>query len=189
MRIVVLILAFFLVAAGLVQSAPFQILLDVKEAELAWADSRLTDKLVTELSRQASFSVLCPSRNSGVGSAFPNTRTNTDSLLNWGAEMGGRHLLVITVDREALERRKGFNLPLVFHKYETVGVIEGEYRLLDLTKGRLLAVEPFSIELEASKQIQAEFDDNRNDPNLHLTAPEKSALFGQLEDKLIEWLV
>ncbi|RKX23577.1 MAG: hypothetical protein DRP45_10260, partial [Candidatus Zixiibacteriota bacterium] len=63
------------------------------------------------------------------------------------------------------------------------------FRYFDLPKGRLLAAEPFSVELEATRQIQAEFDDNRNDPNLHLSAPEKSAFFGKLEDKLTEWLI
>jgi len=178
-----------LVLAGGLTAAPRELLLNVQSAPLAWGDTRLEEKVVRELGRNPDLRVRTAGLENGSGPHFPANRTDVDSLLNWGLEMGGRYLLTVTVDEYALERRKGFSLPLVFHKWETVGVIRGEYRMLDLHKGRMTAAEPFEVEMSGSRQFQFSTDDNRADPSLHITAPEKRKFFGKLEEKLVKHLV
>ncbi len=187
--ILILVPLLVLVLAAGAMSAPRELLLDVQSAPLAWGDSRLEDKVVRELSRNPELRIRVTPDENAAGPRFPKARTNVDSLLNWGLEVGGRYLLVVTVDKEALERRKGFSLPLVFHKWEVVGVIRGEFRLLDLHKGRMTAAEPFEVEMSGSRQFQFSTDDNRADPSLHIPATEKSQFFGELEDRLVKHLV
>ena len=165
------------------------VLLHVDEAPLAWGDSQLTDKLMIRLSRLDNLQVQAVNEPSPHQPAFPREWTNNDSLLNWGMELGGRYLMVIKVQQERLENRKGFSLPLVFHKYETVGIVSGEIRFLDLSRGKLLMAEPFKIELKGPRIIQGSFDDNENDPDIHIKASKKTIFFSQLEDKAAEELV
>lgn len=189
-----LFLALVVLAAGAgTQAASRKLLLDVQTVPLAWGDSRLAEKMVTALSRNPDLQIITPEpRNPAVldqQPPFPENRTDLEGLLEWGTEVGGRYLLVVTVDREYLERRKSFNLPLIFHKYETVGIITGEYRLVDLQKRRLQAAEPFKVELNGARQYQAEMDDNSSDSKLHIPASAKSRLFSALENRLTEELV
>jgi len=183
-RHVELVLVLLLFYQTALPSSPRKLLLDIQPAPLAWADSRLQEMMHARLSLNPNFRIQVSHTGDRNLPPFPTDRFNVDSLLDWGTEMGGHYLLVVTIDREFLERRKSFSLPLVFHKYEVVGVITGEFRFLDLQKRRLLGAEPFRIELTGSQQIQAEMDDNRQDPALHLSAPEKARLFRALEDKL-----
>lgn len=174
---------------GQVQGATRRMLLDVQTVPLAWGSSALPEKLAAELSFQPKLRLSISSSGENWNPPFPENRQDTDSLLNWGTEMGGRFLLVVTIDDEYLTRKKTFSLPLIFHRYKNVGIITGEFRLVDLQKGRLLGAEPFEIELTAHSKIQAAIVDNRNDPSLHLNATEKSHFFHSLEDDLSKWLV
>ncbi len=176
-----------LLIAGQAFGTQRNLILEIQTVPLAWGESRLEEKCETVFSRNPDLRVTYADNN-GTSPAFPEARYDIDSLVNWGLEAGCRYLLIITVEREGLERRKGFNLPLIFHRYETVGVIEGEYRLVDVQKGRLLAAESFDVELKGPKQFQAEWDQNRNDPTLHIPAPEKSKFFSRLEEKLADKL-
>ena len=188
-RILMLTAGLLLLAVSL-SAAPRELLIDLHSEPNAWYDTQLARKLQTTFSRDAELRVTVVTTEDNIeGRPGYAARTNTDSLMNWGMEMGGRYLLSLTITRETIERRKSFSLPLIFHKYETVGVIEGELRLLDLTKGRVLSAEPITVELVAKQQFQAEGDDNRHDPNLHIGAPQKSAFFGRLEDRCVEHLL
>ena len=182
-----LFLIFFL--AGSLAATPRVILLEVATAPLAWSDSQLYPKLERQLTRDENIRVV-PAENQTVGQpSFPADRNNLDSLLNWGLEMGGRYLMVVTVTDERLEKKKTFNVPLIFHKYESVGIIEGDWRLLDLQRQKLLVTEPFKVELNGPRIFQGSMDDNRNDADIHLTAARKVTFFGRLEDKLSAELV
>ena len=187
-------LALAIIALGLTaQSAQRKLLLNVQPVPVAWADGKLAEKLETSLSRNPDLQVVtCENEDEGFVKTlppFPENRTDVEGLLDWGTEVGGRYLLVVTIYKEGMEKRKSFNLPLIFHKYENVGVITGEFRLLDLQKRRLLAAEPFKTEITGARQYQAEMDDNSSDPTLHVTASAKSRLFDDLEEKLTEQLV
>ena len=170
-----------------VAANPLKLLLSVEEAEVAWADSRIYEKLEALLVTDLGLEVQNADREGQVP-VFPRNRNNTDSIINWAQEVGGRYLLVVTIDSERLERKKTFSLPLIFHKYETVGIVDGEMRLYDVARGRLLMTRQIDLEMEAKRVFQANSDGNRNDPTIHLTATEKLAFFGKLEGKLAKRL-
>lgn len=73
--------------------SPRKLLVDVRTAPLAWCDSRLAQKLSTELSRNRDLRVEVYTVGDTIRPKFPQDRTNIDSLLNWGVEKGGRYLL------------------------------------------------------------------------------------------------
>ena len=187
-RPVTILLAILLLAATLAASslADRDLILNVVSPPMAYSDSHIDQKLQRYLSREANLRVRLVQDNTQP--AFPSALYDTDSLLNWGRETGGRYLIVVEVTAQRLERRKSFHVPLVFHKYETVGVIEGEFRLLDLNRGKIMAVESFDVEKKGPRIFQATMDDNVNDPDLHLTASRKLVFFDQLEDQLCRQL-
>jgi hypothetical protein len=165
------------------------VLLHIKQPNLAWADSRIFEKLQDELTRDPLVRVLpaFDKKTTTFGSerVFPDT----DSLINLGRDKGGQFLLYVLVRSERLEKRKSFHVPLVFHKWESIGVLEGELRIIDLLKGKLSASKPFLIELHGPRAIQATMDDTKNDPDLHMLATDKQQFFSDLEDKLIGQLI
>jgi len=177
-----------LLLGGVTHSATTkEVLLRVEGALLAWSANRISDRMNIQLSRLGSIQVRQVEDDQEP--SFPVDSYNLDSLVNWGLEAGGRYLLLIDVHREGLERRKGWALPLIFHRWETVGVIEGELRLIDLTRGRLIVAEPFHVEQKAKGAFQISVDDDPNDPDLHLSAPEKVRFFTLLEQRLCDELV
>ncbi len=165
------------------------IVLQVEQPPLAWGEPRLADKLETHLTRDASLRVSIPTENQIREAPFPSDRRDLDSLVNWGVEIGGHYLLAIDVSSERVERRKTFHLPLVFHRWETMGVIEGELRLVDLRAGALLLAEPFKIEEKAARIFQASMDDNRADPDINLSASAKVMLIDRMEELLSRRIV
>ena len=183
---VILIQVLLLAAAGFGGSG--KLLLNVQTEPSPWGEPRIYEKLETLLSRDGRFEIVPADNRSGMFPTFPEARNNVDSMVNWGQEAGGRYLLTVTVDSERLERKKTFNLPLIFHKWETVGIIEGEVRLYDVPRGKQLMAEPFRVELTGPRAFQATPDDNKHDPSLNLSAVQKLTFFGDLEQKLADRL-
>jgi len=155
---------------------------------LAWADSRLDELLTTRLTRNPDVRVILSEPSAGHRPSFPADKNNLDSLLDWGTEVGGRYLLTITINSEELIRQKTFSVPLIFHQWETLAVIDGEIRLLDLQKRRLLAAESFGERLSATRLLQSSCEDDRNDPSLHINAADKGRLFSALESRVVDTL-
>ncbi len=177
------------VACGYCWGAAQTIIVKVDAPPLAWSGFTLDARLHRHLSRTGSLNVVTVSNSFDNRPEFPHGTYHVDSLVNWGMEVGGRYLLTVEIYSERLETRKSFHLPLVFHKYETVGVIEGEFHLIDVTKGKLLLAESFKVEQNGPRIFQATMDDVINDPDLHVTAPGKVRFFGRLEEKLAVRLV
>ncbi len=161
------------------------ILIKVITPELAWADSQIETKILKSFSSQSNLRVQLVNDKSNTVPQFPENFYDTDLVLEWGKEIGGRYMMIVDVQSERLEKRKSFHLPLIFHKYQTYGVIECEMRLFDLERGKLLSVKSFKVEEEGSRIFQATMDDNINDPDLHITAPGKIHFFNKLEDKFV----
>ena len=174
--------------AAPVFGTPRTVILHVEPAALAWGESQLAEKVTRQLSRSADLRLISNDDDADGLPPFPSATYDVDSLLDWGREVGGQFLLVIKVENERLETKKTFSIPLIVHKWEKVGVIEGEVRLLDLGRGRLLWAEPFREEIRGKQIIQADPDHNSDDPDLHLPAPSKRDLFSRLEDKLADHL-
>lgn len=164
------------------------VLLKVYQAAVAWADPELSTILERRLTTDLDLKVFTVGGNSGLP-VGPGNRYHTDSLVNWGMEAGARFLMIVTISSERLERKKTFSIPLIFHKYETVGIILGEIRFYDIARGRLLISRPIEFELEAKRVFQGAIGGNQNDPSLHLTAVEKINFINKLEEKLAERLI
>jgi hypothetical protein len=165
------------------------VLLHVETVPSGWAESRLKEKLAVTLGRYADMDITLTSDIDGRMPPFPEASRDFDSLTAWGTKAGGRYLMVVRIAAERFEPRKSFLLPLIFQKYEIFGVVEGELRLIDLQKPRLLAAEPFSTELRGPRILQAAPDDDKYDPDLHLNAVEKVKFLGRLEQAVADQLV
>jgi len=163
--------------------APQTVLVKVFRQAGAWSSGTLEKRLRADICRDPKLRVVEIDGNGGGQPAFPANHYNLDTLLQWGSEMQGRFLLVVEIHGERLERRKSWHLPLVFHKYETIGVIEGSIRFIDITRGRLVLAEPFEVQQRAARIFQATMDDDINDPDLHVTTPNKITLFQGLEEE------
>jgi hypothetical protein len=183
-RLVIAGIALLAMISGWAGANSRPIVVHIETVPLAWGDSHLRELVVTQLSRNPDLSVVDTDLFEGDLPGRPPGYHDHDAWLDWGTEIGGRYLLVVVVKREALERRKTFNVPLLFQRWENIGVITAEVRLYDLMKRRLLVAEPFHVEKSGARQFQGSTDDNRNDPSLHLTASDKSRFFRDLEAQL-----
>lgn len=186
---IVLFMATVLLIAGSLAAGERDVILRVQSVPNAWAENGLEEALRARMTRDPNLRVIAIAPDDPAYPAFPGTSLDLDSLTNWGMEIGGRYLLSLEVDRQRIERRKSFHMPLIFHKWETLGVIEGEYRLIDLRRGRLLSADRFVTELSAKRIFQATMDDDRNDPDIHLRPDEKMLLFSKLYDECARQLL
>jgi len=174
-----------LIAGAGAAAAPPGLMVRVEKASLAWADASVDDRLMTRLTLKANQPVVLIAAQD---STFPGSGAPLDDLAAWGRDRQTQALLLVTITGERLERRKSFQVPLFFHKWETIGVLEGQYRFIDVIRGRLLAAEPFCIELHGPRAIQGTMDDNIDDPDIHLRASEKTLFFARLENMLVDQL-
>lgn len=181
-----LLLALLLCGCTTALAAPRQIVLHVDQPDQPWGGTHLSEKLIWHLSKVADLRILSTEGLSETAPQFPAAGHDLDSLLDWGKEIGSRYILSVTVDKERLETRKRFVIPLILHRYTTAGVIEGEIRLVDVHRGRVLAAERFSEAIRARQVIQGDPDQNQHDPDLHVPADEKADLFVALEDQLAD---
>jgi hypothetical protein len=165
------------------------VLVHVQAPPVPWADSHIFDKLRSGLCKDGTFDVVEVDGNVGGWPPFPADQCSTDSLVNWGQEAGGRYLLVVTVESERIERRKTFSIPLIVGKFQTVGIAEGRYRLIDVYRGKLLRAGPFHVTIDGPRVFQGDMDEERDDPNILLNAVEKIEFINRLEDKLADRIV
>jgi hypothetical protein len=187
--LIAMVLSATLVTDRSVFGSTRDVLLHVETPPSGWAESRLQEKLAVTLGRNADMSITLTSDIDGRMPPFPGASRDFDSLTAWGIKAGGRYLLVVRVASERFETRKTFNMPLVFQKYQVFGVIEGEIRMIDLDKPRLLVAEPFSTELCGPRVFQSSVEDDQRDPDLHLSAAEKVHFLARLEQKAADQLV
>lgn len=165
------------------QAGTKTILLRVETPPQAWSNSEIQQHLTRQLSRNPTLRIVAANGEVAGQPEFPGAIYDLDSLVNWGVEAGGRYLLLVRIDDERLERVKTFSLPLIFHKWEVRGVIEGEVRLIDLHRSRLLVAKNFRVEKRAKQIFQGSMDDNKYDPDIHLSAPDQIRFFSQLGKK------
>lgn len=189
-RITLTVGMFFLLAAacmGQVRTKS-RFILEVNASPPAYGQGELAEKLQIRLSRNPYFEIVVPIEGAAGRPEFPDDSYNTDKLLDYGAELGGRYLLFVDVHNERVERKKTFGIPLIAQKYQSVGIIEGEFRLIDISRSKMLLAEPFHVEKKGPRVIQAYADDNVNDADLFIPAASKMIFFTQLQDKLADLL-
>lgn len=193
MRYKLLLVSLVIVAAILVKvgpltaAAPRIIVVHVSARPTVVGESQLMTSIETEFSRTGNFTVLAD-RDHPDQQPFPSDLYDTDSLINWGAEFGGRYLMFVDLHREEIVRKKGFCIPLVVHKYQTIGIMQGEVRLLDIQRGRILLAKSFKVETNGPKILQGYVDDNRYDADISIPASQKSAFFREMENNTARYL-
>ena len=158
-----------------------KVILRVDLPETVWHDPEIDLMLKQELASFEQIFIADDKQNDKNAPVFPKDNYNTEALIGWGQEIGGGYLVYVKVESERLERRNTFSLPLIFKKYETVGVIEGRMSICDLQGGRVLMTEKFKTERKGPKILQASMNDTPDDPDLHLTSIEKIKFFKELE--------
>lgn len=165
-----------------------KILLHVNPVSLAWSSSRIDEAIVSRFTREREFQFIVNSATVESARDFPGSRYDIDSLLNWGAELGGRYLLSVDVSSERLDKKRTMYIPLILHRYETVGIIDAEIRLLDIKRGRMILAVPMVVELTAKRIVQADPDKDQDDANIHIRASDKEEFFLKLERKFADKL-
>ena len=159
-----------------ISNAGDAIVVSVKSTQCPWADSHLNEKvdiLLTSMHRVPIVRQALPDA--------PEAMSFEETIL-WGQQQGGRYLVDIKIDRIDLEQRKVTILPWIVHRYRVFAVMTGTLRIIDLKKGRLLALQPVECEYKASEKVQI-VDDDKTDADLLIPADEKQALFDNLEHK------
>ena len=162
--------------------------LKVNEAKFPWSITHLAEKLMVEVTRNGNGDIISADALVASMPPFPSDLYSTDSLAAWGTETGRRYLVIVNIDTEGLEKHKTFNIPLVVSKYEHVGVVTGELRIIDVIRKKVVLADQFIFEKEAKRIVQAAIDDDINDADLHISAPEKIRFFGELENELAKEL-
>ncbi|KAA3637809.1 MAG: hypothetical protein DWP97_00080 [Calditrichaeota bacterium] len=165
-----------------------EILLNVSYPEFAWADSDFENQFMRQLSRQKGVQIELTSKHDRELS-FPENIYDTDALLDYGRETGSNFIMLINVESKRLERRKTFHIPAIIHKYETIGILEGEVRIIDISRNKMVMAESFKVEKNGPRIVQGSMDDEISDPDLHLSAVQKVRFFNQLDQKLTEYLM
>ncbi len=182
------ILVLLVLAGSVLANNSRKVILRVIAPASAWSRSKVAEKVKIHLSRDLRYSIIDPDLSADGQPPFPEQCYNLDSLMNWGTELGGRYLMLIDVHSQRLETRKTFQIPLFFHKYQAMAVVEGEFRCLDLSRGRMLIAEPFRLEEKGPRCMQADPDENAFDADLRLSADQKILLLDKLEEKLADHL-
>ncbi len=158
----------------------------VNAAPSAWHSSSIEEKIAMLLTRNSSMKLSRLVQDTTVCKSALTYSVGMDSLVHRAEVSGARYAVAIRVTSPEIVRRKTLSVPLIFHMYQAMGVIEGELRIIDLQKNRQVAAEPFSVSMKGPRAMQATMDDDINDPDLHVTAPEKLRFFNELEQKAAE---
>lgn len=166
--------------------AQADVLLHVADAARPWGEQTFSTQMQNELAKSLNLRVSVQPRGDSVCTL---TTLNVDSLANVGRANGTRYYMLVTVTDYYIEHRKTFNIPVLFHKYESFGVAEGEYWLIDCERSRLVSALPFRVERKGPRIFQAAIDGDENDPELHLTPAQKERFFEGLDRELAKWCV
>jgi hypothetical protein len=169
-------------AAGLMAQMPARevaVVLEQPRQEIP--DCDLVDRLADRLSRANGYSVYVPSEDSAA-TALPNRHYDLQRLLEWGKETGCRYIIYLQIDDRRIETKKQISFPLIVSHYVVQGCLEGMYTLVDMRRGKAVMNKCIRTFMTGPHQWQV-FEDNRDDPDLHIPAPEKLIFLRQLEEK------
>jgi len=169
--------------SGATQNTTRVVMIHIEDKPIVMGESQIEQTLIRVLSRNSNLRVFSTKDENGALPSLPSDFNNPDTLADWCAESGCRYLLSIKIYDEKIVRKKGFHFPLLFHKYQTEGIIEAEVRLFDASRNRFVIAESVETKEKGPRIFQATMDDDINDPDLHLTAPQKIKFISSLENK------
>jgi len=144
-------------------------------------DFDLVGRLVDRLSRANGYSVLIPEEDTTVP-ASPDKRFDLQRLLAWGEDTGCRYIIYLQIDDRRIQTKKQVSIPLLVSHYVVEGCLEGMCTLVDMRRGKTVMNKHIRTYLTGPHQWQV-FEDNRDDPDLFIPAPEKMEFLRRLEEK------
>lgn len=161
------------------QTVPIAMYVDA--APSPWHSITMEERIATTLTRSSGVQIASVALESDPTDPHFSFAKQTDDILAHAEQLGARYAVIVTTRSPRIERKKTLHVPLVFHMYQASGIIDGELRIYDLSRKRQLTAEPFSVSKEGPRALQATMDDDINDPDLHITAPQKLQFFEELE--------
>ncbi len=144
-------------------------------------DFDLVGRLVDRLSRANGYSVLVPGEDTTTP-ASPNRRFDLQRLLAWGDETGCRYIIYLQIDDRRIQTKKQVSIPLLVSHYVVEGCLEGMCTLVDMRRSKTVMNKHIRTYVTGPNQWQI-FEDNRDDPDLFIPAPEKMMFLQRLEEK------
>lgn len=177
MAVVVCLLA----VGALAQNHTSEVAIVLERPRQEIPDFNLVDRLVDRLSRANGCRVLIPDEDTTLP-ASPDRRFDLQRLLAWGEETGCRYIIYLQIEDRRIETKKQISIPLLVSHYVVKGRLEGMCTLVDMQGGTIAMNEHIGTYITGPHQWQV-FEDNRDDPDLHIPAPEKLWFFQRLEEK------
>lgn len=177
-----LILAVFCINAIVVAQSDqrtVSIILEKPKSEIY--DLAIIDRLVEKLSMQSNLKVIIHAEDSTLP-APPNKRFNLEKLLEWGHECGSRYLVYLRLDNREIVTRKRKSIPYILNRYIVEGQVDGMFSFIDLNRGKIISTWNLKTRISGPRQWQLA-EDYPDDPDLHMSAPQKIRFYRKLEDK------
>ncbi len=176
------------IAVSITAASRQKMVVKVITPEEIWFKSTVDENLRRVISRNKNIEVMMHDENSSSLPSFPGDYLNFDSLYNWGAELGARYVVLVEIESHEIEKKETFSFPFLVHKYQSVGIIVGELRIIDIKRGKSLTSEPFENEQNGPSVIHTTLNNDINDPELNIAASKKVKFFKELEKKLTRHL-
>ncbi len=170
-----------LTVVALAQNQTREVALILERPRQEIPDFDLVGRLVDRLSRANGYSILVPGEDTTYP-ASPDSRFDLQRLLAWGKETGCRYIIYLQIDDRRIETKKQISIPLLVSHYVVEGCLEGMYTLVDMRRGKTVMNKYIRTYVTGPHQWQI-FEDNRDDPDLHIPAPEKLVFLQRLEEK------
>jgi hypothetical protein len=174
-------------AAAGAQHEPRSMAIVLEQPQQHIPDFTLVDRLNSAMAMYAKARVVVPAEDTALPVA-PGHRFDLEKLVNWGREIGIRYLIYLQVDYRRIVTVKRWSIPLILSHYVVEGHLDGAYSLIDVRYGKLIDTWNLETTLEAGRQLQV-FEDYRDDPDLHIAAPQKVAFLKKLEDRAAAQIV
>lgn len=147
-------------------------------------DFSLVERLCDWLALYGGMSIIVPDEDSTLPEA-PRARFHLDRLVEWGRETGSRYVIYLQVHGRRLTTKKQFSIPFLLSRYVVEGCLEGVYCLIDVTRNKLVRTWDLRAKVSGPRQWQPA-DDYREDPDLHIPAPQKIVFLQRLEARAVE---
>jgi hypothetical protein len=150
-------------------------------------DLEIIDRLVEKLSMQSDLKVITSAEDSTLP-VPPTERFNLEKLLEWGNECGSRYLVYLRLDNREIVTRKRTSIPYILNRYIVEGQVDGMFTFIDLNRGKIISTWTLKTRVSGPRQWQVA-EDYPDDPDLHISAPQKIRFLRKLEDKAASEIV
>lgn len=164
------------------QGRPVAVVLEEVGQEIP--DFTLVDVLNQTLTMDEGLDVIIPEKDS----TFPDISEGLFDgvrLFEWGREAGCRYILHLQIKSRDIKVRKRTSIPFVLSRYIVEGRVLGSYRLLDMSRDKVIGSWKLDTRLSGPRQWQLG-EEYPGDPDLHLSAMRKLTMFNRLDEMAAE---